>query len=186
MIQQHTSVDSAVAPRNWSGWIALAILFGLLIPATIIQSFSGTDAKSTDPVVQAGNLEAIVSEETAENHQTSELQGVVRAMAPSHTKSEDAAAVYASAMIELQKPVTSADLALLAKSRIGARQTVAELYAIPPPAPARVRTLVATLPRNRYLYKLARAQALERIGDRSGRREVSPALDAAAMRPKPR
>ncbi|MHB8636779.1 MAG: CPBP family intramembrane glutamic endopeptidase [Fimbriimonadaceae bacterium] len=175
---------ASAPPRNWSGWIALAILFGLLIPATIIESFSGTDANSKDPVVQAGNLESVVSEETPTDSQTAELKSIVKAMAPSHTRSEDAAAVYAAAMVELHKPLSAADLSLLAKSKVAARRTVAELYATPPPLPDRARTLAATLPGDRFLYKLAKAQTFGRLGDRSLRRAVSPELDAAALRPK--
>ena len=178
------NANSFSAQRNWFGWGALAMMFGLIIPATIVASFKGTDAKSTDPAVQANNLEAIVSEESPKDAKTTDLQGVVRAMAPKHAADEDAAAVYAAAMVELHKPLTAADLALLAKSKTTARQTVAELYANPPLPPDRVRTLVPTLPKDRYLYRLAKAQSLQQVGDWSARRALSPGFNEAAMRPK--
>ena len=155
-------------------------MFGLLIPSTIVESFKGTDVNSKSPPVQAGNLEAIVGAETPKDHQAVGLQRVISSMAPAHTQDEDAAAVFAGAMTEVHRPLSSADLALLAKSKIPARQSVAELYANPAPPRTRAKTLADALPRDRFLYKLARAQTLEGLGDRSVRREVSPALDPTA------
>ena len=102
----------------------LVILFGLLIPAVAIQTFTGTDAKSKNPVVQAGNLEAAVRDETAKDRQSKLIQGVITATAPTHTTDEDAAAVYAGAMMELHRPLSTADLAPLAKSKIAARRSL--------------------------------------------------------------
>lgn len=162
----------------------LAILFGLLIPSTIIMSFQGTDVKSKDPAVQAGNLEAAVREESKTDAHRAEIQKVASAMESAHLKSEDAAAVYAGASIELGKRLTDADLHLLAISKTPARKVVAQLYADPPPAKDQALALVEKLPRERFLYQLARAQTLERLGDKSARRRLSPELDEKSMQPR--
>ncbi|HLK14453.1 MAG TPA: type II CAAX endopeptidase family protein [Fimbriimonadaceae bacterium] len=155
----------------------LAALFALLIPTTIEDSFRGTDAKSTDPSVQVGNLKAIVASETPKDRQTKELREVVRAMEVKRKTDEDAAAVYAAAKVELHEKLTPDDVILLAASKRPARRTVAALYSEPPPNPQVAKALVESLPSDRYLYNLARAQTLERLGDRSGRRSVSPEID---------
>lgn len=170
--------------RIVAGWIVLAILFGFMIPATIAESYTGTDVRSRDPVTQAGNLEAAVRQEAKSDPQRKEIEAVIAAVGPKHLSDEDAAAVYAGAAMELHRRLSSDDLRLLARSPVPARRIVAELYSYPPPGPSLTRNLVDKLPKTRFLYQLARAQALERIGDRSARRDLSPDLDEKAALPK--
>jgi membrane protease YdiL (CAAX protease family) len=161
-------------PRNYAGWLVLAFVFLYLIPRTIYSSYSNTNEASTDPAVQAKNLEAAVGAESAKDGQLSDLRKIVHAMAPARTKDESAAAVYVVARAELAENILPEDSAVLRESKVPSRQALARLYATQDKAD--IRTLANALPTDKFLYKLAKAQAFEKLGDKSLRYKLSPGL----------
>lgn len=160
--------------RRTTGWLALLIIFALMIGGQMVEYFSPREG-SDDQVfaAQEFSLEFIVlsrslgvgSSDLSQRKQLEDgLYEIVAAVDPDHKSNKTAARLYAAARTELGKPLESGDLEVFRKGKNPSDRALAEIYGAKKLAPEQAERALGALKGEGFLDRIARAHARERAG----------------------
>jgi len=161
--------------RNYTGWIALAIIFSFLIIVAFRRSTS-TDPNRPNYSQQQTALQTAVRQKElagAFAGSTSEAFGEVATAMEARKGDPRAARLAAAARFEQGKPVSREVIETLRKSATPPHRILAGVYAAEKLPPDRARGIAKTIPGETFMDRLARAHTLQKGGVEGARAELS-------------
>ncbi len=180
----------ATEPRSQFGemvWYVLIFLFGLLFITALFGSLDSTE--SGHFVAFDSDLKGYVEESLTKpgtlgpgfayrDSPKEKLSRLEKKIAPERDQDELAQALYAAVLTEEHKPVPSADLYLLKKSRKYEYRVLGQIYGSPTLTPRLAKKLVSDLPQDGpFVYTMAKVHALEKAGDKGARAKYLQGVD---------
>jgi len=170
-------VPAAPEPRNYGGWIVLALIFSLMIGFQLYQYFN-RDAKrpegkfteyATQLKLAVEMKHAFQSMGPAAGNINQSLQQVEESLEMEARRNVAAARIYAAARSEQSEEVSDAALKQLSSSKEKRDHLLAEVFAAEKITPDRAKEIERALTQKDFISKLAVVQAYEKSGDKSKR-----------------
>lgn len=170
-------------PRTYVGWIALALMFLLLIygaigryvkvePRQKEESYSGADLSlrlMTSMRVQAdklaGKKDQAAEAKSLRDSYVSMLNAQIAQLVSDSKTSRSAARYYTAMRFEAGDPIPADRIELLRNSLNPVDKTFAEIYAAEKLTPEKAKSLANQLPDQPYVNLLAKVHAHEKAGD---------------------
>jgi membrane protease YdiL (CAAX protease family) len=186
------SVEETTPPparRNYTGWVALAIMFALLIAVPLLASIRPRKAEEARYSTQEMQLRLAMSQlqllsvlprsnadaSTAREQVRDSLSETVSDLIPEANKTPDAARLYAAMRTEQGRKVAPEPLKVLQASKDPIDQTFARIYGTDKLPADEAKRLAAQLPNRPFLNQIAQVHALEKGGDKTARADrISP------------
>lgn len=166
--------DSEPTKRLAGGWIILALILGFLIVSQLVGYFSPERKEAVSDVQIAQDLKGWVRKDPS-------LQGAVgkediaRDLESIQRRPKweaGSALLYALLSTELGQRVDPGKLTPMKASDLARVRLAYEIYAPPKLAPGQARAIVAKLPKDKFIYRLAAVQAFEKAGLPSARDQL--------------
>jgi membrane protease YdiL (CAAX protease family) len=186
------SVEETTPPparRNYTGWVALAIMFALLITLSLFASTRPRKAEEAQYTTQEMQLRLAASQiqllsvlprsngdaVTAREQVRDSLSETVSDLIPEANKTPDAARLYAAMRTEQGRKVAPEPLNVLQASKDPIDQTFARIYGTDKLSADEAKRLASQLPDRPFLNLIAQVHALEKGGDKTARADrISP------------
>lgn len=191
-------LPAPVEPRQPLGWVLLGLFFALTISLSLASSTKAkpegkkktaelspyeivlrneTNLRSLSDLQRSMNM-GERADETKKQAEDS-LREPISEIAETSTQKVELARWYAAMRTEKGDPVPAANLAPLKKSPEASDGVLADIYEHDKLSQAEADKLVARLPKDGFLFKLAKVHALEKAGDTKIRGETFPWQTAA-------
>ena len=170
--------------RSPVGWLALGIIFFLLIVGNLV-SYLQRDDKAETKVIPAYEtvlrqsiktsametyLKQMSPQAPSRVDPKATLDGPISVLVTKREKEPLAGLYYAVMRAEQGKEVTAKDLSFIRESKEPALVAAADLYAAK--NSGKVAELAKALPEDGFVYRLAKVQALDRLGEPAERKKV--------------
>lgn len=171
--------DPKIAPsedgrRLPAGWIILALILGFLIVSQLVQYFSPERKEVVGDVRIAQDLKGWVRKGPSINGVIGKdvLARDLEAIQRRPKWDAGAALLYAQLSTELGRRIDLDRLATMKVSDLDRVRLAYEIYASDPLTKDRAKAIVAKLPKDKFVYRLAAVQALEKAGLPSARDDL--------------
>ena len=187
--------ESYIAPRNFSGWISLALIFALLLALNFadIHATKMNKEPSARPyaeqelairgVMSAHNLmdEAKTLNPEIAKPDKNELEDTEKKLSEKAAADPAAARLLVVAKGEQAERISDEDLANATRQNTNPTTAFATIYQSKKLSTERANSLASQLPDTEWAYKAAKAHAFELAGDKSYKKELAPAWKAVLL-----
>lgn len=170
--------------RQPFGWIALALVFALLIGSSLAMYFTG-EQKPSDPyrnqvralefAVLGKDLQALTEDSSKDRDRVEgAFDDIVNEVADQRTSDPKAAWIYAAARTELGRELKPEDIAILRADKDEQLKAVSAIYQAKTLKPEEARELAMKIESDDFLATLTKVHAHEKAGNEAMRKELIP------------
>lgn len=159
--------------RDFTGWIALVIMFTMLISLALYGTLGTGDESLVDPSLDA-KLRSVIAVESFQKTKAPDAYEEEIAQTAGERKTNPMAALYYAAMrFESRAEVKPEDVAILRSAKQPGAVTAYQVYTEPNLTKKRAKELSEKLPEDGFVFRVVAAHAGQRAGVPNARAELA-------------